>query len=560
VNDRLVAFVPYAPSSEFRARLEDSLGAVPEYVSLAELRRRSLGDVLRRLRSVRGAGVVLPLETDDVAVLLPLVETFALAIMPSRIEVVAPDLSRRTVARRDAVPAMAGLTRASASGLVAVRSARRRLEQLSREPRTRPVSPDEKRILYLNTNLWVGLKAGGAFAHVAGVVNALEDAGFDVQLATLGEPIGIGEDVVVHRLAPPSPMGLPHEGTYYRVQRQATRQALEIARRTAPGLVYQRMSVANFSGVEVSRALGIPLVLEYNGPEVWLAKNWGAGLRYEEEARLAEEISLRHAHLIVTVSEVLRDQLMERGVEPERIVTHPNGVDPGLFDPATDGSAVRAALVIPADATVAGFAGTFGQWHGVEVLARAIANLAGSSRPWLEEHKVRFLFVGDGVRAAEVRHILEAAGATDFVTFAGVVPQLAAPVHLAACDILVSPHVPNSDGTPFFGSPTKLFEYMSMGKPVVASRLGQIANVLDPALDAADLPDRGPAADEAGLGILAAPGDVDELATAIRFAVERPDWRQVLGRNAREAVLERYTWARHAAAITSALAALDSLE
>ncbi len=58
--------------------------------------------------------------------------------------------------------------------------------------------------------------------------------------------------------------------------------------------------------------------------------------------------------------------------------------------------------------------------------------------------------------------------------------QSEAPTYLAISDIVVSPTVPNPDGSPFFGSPTKLFEYMAMGKPIVASDLDQIGEVLTP--------------------------------------------------------------------------------
>ena len=68
-----------------------------------------------------------------------------------------------------------------------------------------------------------------------------------------------------------------------------------------------------------------------------------------------------------------------------------------------------------------------------------------------------------------------------------------------ACDILLSPHVPMSDGSEFFGSPTKLFEYMAMGKAIVASRLGQIADVLD----------------DEETALLIEPGDARKLAEAM---------------------------------------------
>jgi len=64
---------------------------------------------------------------------------------------------------------------------------------------------------------------------------------------------------------------------------------------------------------------------------------------------------------------------------------------------------------------------------------------------------------------------LERHGTSDLTVLTGLVPQVEGRCYIAACDILASPHIPNPDGTPFFGSPTKLFEYMAMGKAIVAS-------------------------------------------------------------------------------------------
>ena len=101
----------------------------------------------------------------------------------------------------------------------------------------------------------------------------------------------------------------------------------------------------------------------------------------------------------------------------------------------------------------------------------------------------------------------------------------------------------------FFGSPTKLFEYMSLGGAIVASRLEQIGEVLSPALSpdafaGNAVPD---AADERA--VLCTPGDVDEFVEAVTGLVRHPELWPTLGRNARQALLENFTWERHVAKI-----------
>jgi glycosyltransferase involved in cell wall biosynthesis len=206
---------------------------------------------------------------------------------------------------------------------------------------------------------------------------------------------------------------------------------------------------------------------------------------------------------------------------------------------------------------VVGFIGTFGQWHGVEVLARAVRQMAETSSHWLRERGVHFLLMGDGQGMGSVRETLAAPTIGSFATLTGLVPQAEAPAHLMSCDILLSPHVSNSDGSSFFGSPTKLFEYMAMGKAIVASDLNQIGEILNNSLRVqTDLLNAVPPTKRGQLAVLALPGDIGQLIEAIRFVVENPEWRQYLGANARAEALEKYTWNIHVRRITDRMVEL----
>ncbi len=192
---------------------------------------------------------------------------------------------------------------------------------------------------------------------------------------------------------------------------------------------------------------------------------------------------------------------------------------------------------------VATFVGTFGPWHGAEVLARALIQLSRSRPDWLERSGLHLLFIGDGVSRADVEAQVHQAGLDRFCTFSGLVTPHQAPAMLAASDIFVAPHVPNADGTEFFGSPTKLFEYMGMGRPTIASALGQISEMMagSPPVDRAEEDDQFPDS----VGILIEPANIDHLARALAHATDHPDWRDRVGATARARALARFTWSHH---------------
>jgi glycosyltransferase involved in cell wall biosynthesis len=290
--------------------------------------------------------------------------------------------------------------------------------------------------------------------------------------------------------------------------------------------IYQRYNRFNWSGVVLSILTGPPLALEFNGSEVWVSKQWDP-IGQLSLLRRFERLNLRAADLVFVVSEVQRRDLIAAGFEPKKIIINPNGVDTDRFHPGCGGRDIRRRLGIESK-TVVGFVGTFGPWHGAPVLAEAASLVEANTN-------CHFLFVGDGDERAQTEAIVQGTGV--HATFTGRIPHSEIAAYLDACDVLVSPHVPANDGSEFFGSPTKLFEYMSMAKPVIASRLGQIAEVIR----------------DGENGLLVEPRDAAALARAIDRLMRDESLRRRLGAGARQTVIERYTWRHNASRVFDAM-------
>ncbi len=551
----------YPLSDKFRNALESRIGAPLRLLSVPELRRMRPGQLLCRIAAINADRLLIALEDETTIAILPALQLIAASIRARSIEVVLPDLSFRNISRIYAASSGATLLAASLRSWRSARKCARELPIIVQEPRVTPLKPTGGRVLYLNANLWFGVKAGGSVGHISGVANAFLNAGYDLDFASAGGRLMIGDGAGYIPLNPPNGYGLPYDYNYYHFHQLCTSTMRNVMSGTDYSFIYQRLSIANYTGVILSRDFRIPLVVEYNGSEAWIAKHWGRPLAHSEQALLAEDACLKHAHLVVTISDVLRDELIERGVDPERVVFYPNCIDPKIFEPsrysADDLKAVRVQHGIPDDAVVVTFIGTFGQWHGVDVLARVVRRFVERDREWLIRNKVHFLIVGDGLKMPVVRDILAPEEFRPFYTLTGLVLQAEAPKYLAVSDVLVSPHVNNEDGSRFFGSPTKLFEYMAMRKGIVASDLDQIGAVLENSVRTDLLPQDDPAGDESRLAVLFPPGDTDAFERGIRFLVERRSWRELLGENARQEALRKYTWEHHVQAICSQLSALD---
>jgi len=550
----------YPLSQSFQASLNALAGQSYAKATLGDLRSLRPVALLRALWNMQPERLLLPLEDENSLALLPVVKLVAGFTRARKIEIVNPNLSITDVSRLGTVMDVIRFVGASLQSAAAALRCMLELKSLLKAPRISVARPEPGcKVLYLKTNLWMGIKAGGSVGHIAGVVNALQDEGYPVTFASAEPPVMVSPEVKLLHVEPPKTFGLPYGLNNYRFQRSFAQAAsVELAQHKY-GFVYQRLSAANYLGVVLSRRHGLPLVVEYNGSETWIAKNWGRAMSFNGLATMAEEAMLRHAHLVVTISDVLRDELVARGVAPQRIVTYPNCIDPVVFDPGrfdlAQRSALRARYGLTPDDRVCSFIGTFGQWHGADVLAQAIAELHTNHADWVAANRCKFLLIGDGPKMKEVREVIQRANANNICTITGLVPQSEAPLHLAASDCLISPHVANADGSKFFGSPTKLFEYMAMDKGIYASRLDQIEQVLSPALDVHALPSSSaPSPGEAHVAVLGEPGNISDIVRGVKFLVERGNWAETLAHNARSKALTQYTWKHHVDAILEGMA------
>ena len=170
--------------------------------------------------------------------------------------------------------------------------------------------------------------------------------------------------------------------------------------------------------------------------------------------------------LVVTVTEAIRRQYIAAElVPPERVVALPGGVDLLRFHPLLDGAAARRALGVVPDVPLIGLVSGLRVMKGHQVAIDAAGRLAGAGR------RFQMLFIGGGALESRIRQAIAAAGLASRITVLGFVPDL--PAAMAALDLALYPAI-ESDGMS-----RVLFEYLATGKPVVASRVGVVPEVLE---------------------------------------------------------------------------------
>jgi glycosyltransferase involved in cell wall biosynthesis len=389
------------------------------------------------------------------------------------------------------------------------------------------------KIAYVRTQFSFNLKAGGSVGHTLGVLKGFKRCNCEVKIISNEKFLGI-EDfdyiIIPPKIKGPTRLWELLYNCY--AKDKYKKNILEFS----PDFIYHRYTAYTFFIAKIAKELNIPLILELNSLTTWSLKHWGISrnsfkrfiqthILYNIVKRI-EPYNLMNASLIVVVSEALKADLLELGIPEEKILVNPNGVDPEKFNPKVITSEecriLKRELRIDDKRVVVGFSGTFGVWHGIPQLTEAIDKILKNSL----SINIYFLLIGDGDLRQESE---DQVGHYENVTFMGVVKYSDIQKYLAICDVLVSPQNPKMDGREFFGSPTKLFEYMAMEKGIVASDLGQIGKVLRHNYSV----------------LLIEPGNVDQLVEGILKLAKDKELRETLGKQAREDVVANYTWKKN---------------
>lgn len=374
-------------------------------------------------------------------------------------------------------------------------------------------------------------QVGGAITHVSGIMRGFKDSGLRVGLVTRGAPPeqldGLYDDIEITEAVPKLDRILPYT-EMIAANRVVRRAGERLAKRLDPAFVYQRHGAYLVVGSQLSRKLRIPLVLEVNGPVMWTRFNWrdnAPGERlFLRIGKALERRAVDSSAVAAAVSiNAANGTLEECGSPGESMLISPNAVDFQAVEKITAG-VLRAG---GEGRVILGWVGTFGPWHGAANMIDAIAQLPES---------VSAEMIGAGGEFDACAKRAKDLGVESRVSMPGSLPHADALRRLAGCDILVSPTVAASD-LPFFGSPTKQFEFMAIGKPMVSSDLAQAGEILR----------------DGETAVLVPPGDVPALVKAIQAVIAMPDQGSQMGQAARAEAEAEHTWKCRSDAILDAL-------
>jgi len=313
-----------------------------------------------------------------------------------------------------------------------------------------------------------------------------------------------------------------HEPKRVALNAKYLRQEYQIFKRQKPDIFFNRLELYTFSGTWLSKRLGIPMVVEADCPPAYEHMNF-YGKKYMHLGNLARHLemqTMRDASAVIAISNILKNYYVEQGIAAEKIHVIPNGADPEKFKPSPKDRELAVKYNL-ADKIVIGWIGSLVGWSGIE-------NLIEAARKILQTRSnVCFMMVGGGKNQEFFREKLQYGGHASRVILPGLVPHEEVPRYLSCMDIVLAPY-PKLDF--WYPSSMKLFEYMSAGKAVVATGVGQMSEIIQDGVN----------------GYIFDPDVAGDLFQKLITLGDSSEARQRVSARARRDIEEKWNWQAHA--------------
>lgn len=175
----------------------------------------------------------------------------------------------------------------------------------------------------------------------------------------------------------------------------------------------------------------------------------------------------KECNTIIVLTSYIKRELIGMGIDEKKIFVASDGVDIKSFSISMSKNECRKKLDLTLEKKIVLYTGHFYEWKGAQVLADAAQYLP------------EYFFVFVGGTSHDKEQFIKHNSQYKNINIIGHQPQEMIPYFLSAADILVLPNSAKSDISRFYTSPLKFFEYLSTGKPIVASDLPSLHEIGD---------------------------------------------------------------------------------
>ena len=369
----------------------------------------------------------------------------------------------------------------------------------------------------------------GMRVHVEELIGAFRELGHEVRVVGPGsdEPKVAGDEPgrlekladLARKLLP----GAVAEGLELAYNLIASRRLMAAIAAFKPDFIYERYNLYLLAGRSAAQRTGLPLVQQINSPLAEERERFG-NLRLKRIARRCEQALWRSATFALPVTEVLAATVREKRGRSEGVEVFHNGSRLDTQVSTAKDAAIRSELGLEPDALVLGFVGFVRDWHGVGWAMDVLPQLGD---------KAHLVVVGDGPALNDLRQQAEAAGLAARTHFVGAVPHHAVAGYVGTFDIALQ------IAAVAYASPLKIFDYMSLGRAIVAPDQPNIREILTDGEDA----------------LLFKAGDAESFKAALVRLGKDAALRAKLGQGAKATlVARRFTWKDNAARIAALVA------